>query len=145
MKKTTVLKGTALFIGLVQLILGAGYLLAPHAFHASIGLEGLPEWAAWPMAMNGARFLLFAFGMFMVFRNPTRNKSWIQAMIMVQAIDWISTMIYVFRDVVTLSQVSTASFLPIIFITLLLFTYPARVEGDTQMNPANKPHPVSSS
>lgn len=124
MIKRRVLKGTVLFVAVVQFILGAGYLFAPHAFHAAIGLEGLPDWAAWPMAMNGARFILFGFGMLMVFRNPFANRSWIQAMILVQAIDWIATMYYVFKGVVTLTQVSSAAFLPVLFIVLLLTTYP---------------------
>ncbi|MUT68301.1 hypothetical protein [Paenibacillus sp. NEAU-GSW1] len=122
--RVNVLKGTALFIAIVQIGLGLGYLFAPHAFHASVGLENLPDWAGWPLAMSGARFLLFGFGMIQVFRNPLGNRSWIQAMIGVQLIDWIGTIYYVASGAVTLSQVTTAAYLPILFIVMLLAAYP---------------------
>ncbi|MWC29168.1 hypothetical protein [Paenibacillus sp. MMS18-CY102] len=123
-RRVNALKGTALFIGIVQIVLGMGYLFAPQAFHASVGLENLPDWAGWPMAMSGARFLLFGFGMILVFRNPLGNRSWVQAMIGVQLIDWIATIYYVATGVVTLSQVTTAAYLPILFIVMLLATHP---------------------
>lgn len=140
MIKQRVLKGTVLFIAVFQFILGAGYLFAPHAFHAAIGLKGLPDWAGWPMAMNGARFLLFGFGMLMVFRNPFANRNWIQAMILVQAIDWVATMYYIFKGVVTFSQVTTAAYLPVIFILLLLATFPRCKETNDSVkkNPSQK-------
>lgn len=126
MMKRRIAKGTALFIAVVQIILGLGYLLAPAPFHASLGLHGLPDWAGWPMGMSGARFLAFGFGMILVFRNPATHRSWIQAMIFVQAIDWLVTMYYVFSGAVTLAQVSTASFLPLIFILALAVTFPKK-------------------
>lgn len=40
-------------------------------------------------------------------------------MVGVQAIDWIATVIYLATGVVTLAQVSTAAFLPLVFIAIL--------------------------
>lgn len=129
MTRPNLLKGTALFIALVQLILGLGYLFAPAPFHRVLGLEGLPAWAGWPFGMTGARFLAFAFGMLQVARKPWEHRVWIQAMVGVQLIDWLATMKYLLAGTLTLAQVSTASFLPLVFIALLLIAYPAHPEG----------------
>lgn len=127
MNRVRILRGTALFIALVQFVLGLAYLFAPEAFNASVGLAGAPAWTAWPFAMMGARFIFFGFGMVLVFLNPVANRAWIQAMIGVQAIDWLATMTYVASGVVSLAQVSTASFLPLVFIAALLITSPKRI------------------
>jgi hypothetical protein len=119
-----VLKGTALFIALVQLVLGFAYTFAPAAFNAALGLSGAPDWTGWPFGMMGARFIAFGFGMVLVFLNPMGNRSWVQAMIGVQTIDWLATMYYVGTGVVTLNQVASASFLPVLFIIALVVFYP---------------------
>jgi hypothetical protein len=74
--------------------------------------------------MFSARALGFAYGMFLAARDPARHIHWIQAMIGVQAIDWLVTMYFVLTGAVTLAQVSTASFLPLIFIGMLVIFYP---------------------
>lgn len=57
-------------------------------------------------------------------RGSTSRSRTIQAMIAVQAIDWVGTMVYLLAGMVTLSQVATASFLPIVFIAGLVAGYP---------------------
>ncbi len=106
-------------IAVVQLILGLLFLFAPALFASALGLAAAPAWTAWIFAMFGARALGFAFGMGLALRNPQQHRAWLQAMIAVQAIDWIATLVYVFSGVVTLAQVSTAAFLPIFFIVVL--------------------------
>ncbi|MGO9672763.1 MAG: hypothetical protein ACLPSF_01080 [Methylocella sp.] len=70
-------------------------------------------------AMLGARALGFAYGMIVALRDIRRNASWLAAMIIVQALDWIATILAVLAGKVTLLQVSTASFLPLLFIAAL--------------------------
>ncbi|MEK7327001.1 MAG: hypothetical protein AAB217_17295 [Chloroflexota bacterium] len=113
-----------MFIGVVQLVLGAAFALAPARFGAMLGLPETPTWVYWMFCMFSARALGFAYGMFLAARDPARHIHWIQAMIGVQAIDWLATMYFVLSGVVTLAQVSTASFLPIIFIGMLVVFYP---------------------
>ena len=57
-------------------------------------------------------------------RSPARHQSWIVLMIGIQAIDWITTIFYLSTDVVTLVQVTTAPFLPILFIAVLIWRFP---------------------
>jgi hypothetical protein len=115
---------TLVFIGVVQLVLGVVFALAPTQFSSMLGLAAAPVWVYWMFWMFSARALGFAYGMFLAARDPVRHIHWIQAMIGVQAIDWLATMYFVLTGAVTLAQVSTASFLPLIFIAMLVKFYP---------------------
>jgi hypothetical protein len=58
-------------------------------------------------------------GLFDKWGNPRRHIVWIQAMIGIQAIDWIETIAYLVTGAVTITQVTTAAFLPVVFIVIL--------------------------
>jgi hypothetical protein len=112
------------FIALVQLVLGVGFLLAPGPLAQALGLAPAPVWTGWLFAMMAARFLGFAYGMSLATRDPARHIHWINAMLVIQAIDWLATVYYLSSGAVTLAQVTTASFLPVVFIALVLANYP---------------------
>jgi 4-hydroxybenzoate polyprenyltransferase len=118
------LRATLVVIGIVQLVLGAVFALAPAQFGATLGLAEAPPWVYWMFGMLSARSFGFAYGMFLAARDPARHIHWIQAMIGVQAVDWLATIYFVLAGAVTLAQVSTASFLPLIFIGMLIVCYP---------------------
>ncbi len=115
---------TLVFIGIVQLVLGVAFAFAPVGFSTLMGLAQAPAWTYWMFGMFSARAWGFAYGMFLAARDPERHIAWIQAMIGVQAVDWLGTMYFVLTGALTLMQVSTASFLPLIFIALLVIFYP---------------------
>lgn len=112
------------FIGVVQLILGTTFALFPSQFIATMDLDATPEWVYWLFAQMGARFFAFGIGMFIAARHPERHQSWIGLMIGIQIIDWIATIFYLATDTVTLAQVTTAAFLPILFIVVLGWYFP---------------------
>ncbi len=122
--KVSALRITLGAIGVIQMILGIVFLFAPGQFASVLGLAAIPAWVPWMFAMFGARALGFAYGMFLAMRQPEEHRAWIGAMIVVQAIDWLATIYFVLQGAVTLPQVSGASFLPIIFIFVLLTAYP---------------------
>lgn len=135
------LRYTAGLIGLIQAILGLVFLLAPSWFASMLGLPPAPAWTAWILAMFGARALGFAYGMWLVMRDAVRHRAWIRAMIVIQGLDWIATLAFVLRGVVTLAQVSTAAVLPIFFIAVLsLAVLRGRAESDL---PAPAPNGTS--
>lgn len=115
---------TLIVIGIAQIFFGAAFTLAPATFSGMLGLAETPQWAYWMFSMFGARAFGFAYGMFLAARDPMRHVHWIQAMIGVQLIDWLSTMYFVLNGAVTLMQVSSASYLPLIFIVMLVIFYP---------------------
>ena len=114
------------FVAVVQLLLGFGFLLAPVGLAALLGLAPAPTWTAWLFAMMAARFLGFGYGMLLAARDPIRHVHWINAMLVIQAIDWLATLYYLAGGAVTLTQVTTAAFFPVVFIVLLLVNHPWR-------------------
>ena len=127
MQKNTLLKYTLYFIGTVQIFFGLNFLLAPKMYPQMVNLENAPDWVSWMLIFTSARMLGFGVGMFVAAQDPVKHKLWIQIMIGLQAIDWIGTILYILLGAVNIIQVSTASFLPLVFIGLLLYAYPRDV------------------
>jgi hypothetical protein len=114
------------FVAVVQWLLGIGFLVAPAGLAGMFGLAPAPTWTAWLFAMMAARFLGFGYGMWWAARDPVRHVHWINAMLVIQAIDWLATLYYLAAGAVTLGQVTTAAFLPAVFIAVLLSNHPWR-------------------
>ena len=114
------LNTTLWLVAIIQFTLGIAFLAAPEQAAQSLGLSAAPGWANWLFGMMAARFLGFGYGMVMAVRHPEQALPWIKAMIAVQAMDWLVTLKYLYLGAVTLAQVSTASFLPVVFVVLLL-------------------------
>lgn len=125
-----ILKPTLIIIGIVQLALGILFLV-PGLFASVMDLPAAPGWTDWMFAMLSARAIGFAFGMFVTARDPQRYLSWIVAMIIVQAIDWIATLGYLLTGTVTIAQVTTAVFLPVVFIAILVRYSPRTTPSET--------------
>lgn len=114
-----IVRGTITFIAFVQVILGLVFIFAPHAFPQMFGLAPAPGWTDWIFAQFGARALGFAYGMVISLRDLRRHAHWLTAMIIVQVIDWGGTIAALFTGKVALAQVSTAPFLPVLFVIVL--------------------------
>lgn len=119
---------TLRLIAVVQFILGVAFLLVPEMAAKALGLSPAPGWANWLFGMMAARFLGFGYGMWIAASEPAAARPWIKAMIAIQAIDWIVTLKYLYAGSVTLAQVSTAAFLPVIFVLVLTFGLPKEAE-----------------
>ncbi len=111
--------GAIILIAVVQIVIGVVFMIFPGAFPAALGLPPAPPWTDWMFAMLGARALGFAYGILVARRDLRANATWLIAMVIVQALDWMATIFSVFAGKVTLMQVSTASFLPLLFIAVL--------------------------
>lgn len=116
------------FIGVVQFFFGLLFTFAPTAAGSLLGFAPeAPAWAAWLFVMMGARFLGFGFGMFVAARDPVGNQSWINAMIGIQAIDWIATVGFLLVGALPFTNVLSALVLPVIFVAALVWWHPRRV------------------
>ena len=118
------LRVTLWFIAVVQFVLGAAFLTAPELAAHSMGLSVAPEWTNWLFGMMAARFLGFGYGMLVAARDSDMARPWIKAMVAIQLIDWLVTLKYLVAGAVTLAQVSTASFLPVVFVAILVMGLP---------------------
>lgn len=119
---------TLIVIGVFQLILGALFLLAPGPAANLLDLSPpAPPWVNWLFATMAARYLGYAYGMFIAARAPQDHVGWINTMIVIQAIDWVATIGYVLAAGLSLRQVTTAAFVPVLFIGALLWFHPRRL------------------
>lgn len=118
------LRATLIFIAVVQFMLGLLFLLAPREAVHALGLAATPDWTNWLFGQMGVRFIGFGIVMIVAARNIAQATPWIWTMIFIQAVDWIVTLKYLLAGSVTLPQVSTAPFFPLLFIVLLLIAMP---------------------
>lgn len=121
-----ILRITLVVVAAFQVVLAVVFTFASGPFISVVGLEAVPAWAPWMFAMFGARAVGFAYGMVLAVRDPVRHRSWIVAMIGVQAIDWLVTLAFISGGLLTMAQASTALFMPPLFILGLLVGFPRR-------------------
>lgn len=120
-------------IGAFQLVLGVLFLAIPATAAGWFGLTpAAPPWVHWLFAMMAVRFLGYAYGMFAAARRPAQHVGWIDTMIVIQAVDWVATLVFLAQGAVTLQQVSTAAFMPVLFIVALLVWHPRRLARPVQ-------------
>jgi hypothetical protein len=116
------------FIGVVQLFFGVLFTFAPARAGDLLGLgPEVPGWVQWLFVMMGARFLGYAYGMLVAARDPLAHESWINAMIVIQAIDWIATVGFLMSGDLPAANVASALVLPVVFVAGLTWWHPRRV------------------
>ena len=115
---------TVRFVAFVQATLGIAFLAAPETASRLLGLQPAPGWTGWLFGMMAARFLGYAYGLWIAPRDPIAARPWITSMIAIQLVDWAVTIKYLALGAVTLAQVSTASFLPLVLVVLLTISAP---------------------
>lgn len=120
------LRITLVVIGIVQVFFGLPFVVAPGVYNLALHLPNAPAWTSWFFVMGGARFLAMAYGMFLAARDPMKHVAWINAMIAIQALDWLGTMYAIGTGAISFAQATDAPFLPLIFIAALVIWYPRK-------------------
>ncbi len=123
------LQVTLVVIATFQVLLGACFLIAPTRTAQLLGLTAAPGWTSWLFAMMAARFLGYGWGMVVAARDPIGQRSWIDTMTVIQAIDWVATVGYLLAGDVGLRNVTTAAVAPLVFVALLLWFRPRLAPG----------------
>jgi uncharacterized membrane protein len=121
MKKIQIL---AIVVGVVQLILGLGFLVIPGYFLSWMGLSVPPTDVNYMLGMLAARFLAYGFGMFYIAKKPKQNIFWIKNMILVQIIDLAVGLFYTLSGTITLAVSAFPMFNASVFIILLFLWTP---------------------
>ena len=116
MRKLTVL---LTIIGIVQVVLGVLYLVAPLPFLSLMGHSAPGADIGYPLGMLAARFIAYGVGMFVIARAPEKNRFWINNMILIQAIDLAAGLFYTIGGAVSLSLSAFPMFNATLFIVLL--------------------------
>lgn len=122
--RLTALRIVLVLVGIIQIIFGLGNLLMPSQFNAAMGYSPIPPWTDFTSRFGGVRFLVMAFGMFLAFRDPRKHITWIQAMIFVQAVDFLIALFTLLSGALPFSQVGGALILPFLWTVLLIVFYP---------------------
>ena len=122
-----------ILIAIVQFALGIVFVFFPHSFPDLLGLAPPPAWTDWIFAQFGARSFGFAYGMWLVLRDTHRHAGWMKAMIGVQVVDWVGTILALTAGKVSLAQVTTAPFLPLLFVIVLAMELRPRADATKLM------------
>lgn len=97
------LKIMLMVVGIVQLVLGVLYLVAPQLILQLMGHSHPAADIQYPLGMLAARFLAYGVGMFVIARAPLQYRFWILNMIFIQLIDLAVGFIYTVNGTITLS------------------------------------------
>ncbi len=108
-----------ILIGIVQLLLGVLFLMAPQTLMGWMGLTVPAADAGYILGMLAARFIAYGLGMFWCARTPEQNVFWINNMILIQVIDLAAGVYYTATGVVHLSSSAFPMFNAALFIVLL--------------------------
>ncbi len=127
------LKVLSAVIGIVQIILGLGFLFAPTLMLGSMDITAPVADIDYILAMLAARFLVYGTGMFIILRDPLRHRFWIDGMIAIQAIDLAAGIFYTASGIIGIGTSGLAMFNAALFIILLLLWRPR----SGQAGPAN--------
>jgi hypothetical protein len=122
------LKVLSYIIGVVQLVLGALYLIAPLWFLTLMG-HSSPADIAYPLGMLAARFIAYGIGMFVIASDPQKYRFWVLNMILIQLIDLGVGVFYTFTGVITLAHSGFPMFNAALFSILLWMWRPAKIEA----------------
>ena len=115
-------------VGVVQLVLGAAYLLAPGAFNTWMKLSAAPHDSNYALGMLSARFIAYGIGMFVVATNPVQNRFWLNNMILIQLIDLGVGLFYTVDGTLALSTSAFPMFNAILIAGLLFLWRPKTIE-----------------
>ena len=128
MKRLTILLQV---VGVLQIVLGAAYLLAPGALTEWMKLSSAPHDANYAYGMLASRFIAYGIGMFVIARNPKQNVFWLKNMIFIQLIDLGVGMFYTARGVLSLSSSAFPMFNATLIAGLLFLWMPKQVGRET--------------
>lgn len=121
-------QGLLIVIGVVQLVLGVGFLLFPSGLMGAMGLSVPAQDVNYMLGMLGARFVAYGLGLFWIARNPEENVFWIYNMLFIQVIDLAVGVVYTANGTVPLAVSAFPMFNATMFIILLWFWRPKSAE-----------------
>ena len=113
-------------VGIIQIVLGLFYLLAPEFFLQSMG-HSLPNSDIYyPFAMLAARFIAYGGALIYISKEPIDHKPWIYFMVLIQLIDLSAGIFYTVAGIVPLSLSGFPMFNALWIIVLMLLWTPRK-------------------
>ena len=90
-------------VGVIQMMLGLAYLVAPAAMLASMGHSAIARDIAYPLGMLSARFIVYGVLLLISSHDPERHKLLITGMVGIQLIDLAVGLFHTFNGAVSLA------------------------------------------
>ena len=120
------LKVTMIVWGIIGILYGLVYILAPTQYSDMFGFEKGPEYVLGLVASLGGCFIAGSVFVIAAARDPLRNISWVKFAILFNFIGLVIGLYSVIRGYVDFAQAGTGIILYAIFAVAFLALYPYR-------------------
>ena len=120
------LKVTMIVWGIIGMLFGLAYLLAPTQLGDMFGYEPGPEYVQAMLASLGGFFIAVAVFIIAAARDPLRNISWVKFAILFSVLGLVIGLYSVIRGYVDFAQAGMGIILYAIFAAAFLAFYPWR-------------------
>ncbi len=112
-------------VGIVQIVLGLAYLLAPHGILHWMGHSAIADDIGYPLGMLSSRFLVYGVLLLVAAKNPGQNRLMITGMMWIQLVDLAVGVFYTLQSTVALSLSAFPMFNATVIALLLWLWRPA--------------------
>lgn len=116
-------------VGIVQIILGLAFLLAPHGILQWMGHSPIADDISYPLGMLSSRFLVYGVLMLIATKSPSKNGLLIVGMIWIQLIDLAVGVFYTMQSIVPLSLSAFPMFNATVIALLLWLWRPIPIQA----------------
>ena len=120
-------------IAVLQIVLGALYLVAPQWLLQTMGHSVVAPDIFYPLGMLAARFLVVGLVFWFVATDPLKYRLWLDAMIAIQAVDLFVGVSLTLQSTVALSLSGFPMFNAALIIALLVLWRPKN-KGSTKVS-----------
>jgi hypothetical protein len=109
-------------LGLVQIASGAMYFVAPHTAVGMFGITSFPDGFGFVLATAGGRSIGYGIGLLAAARRPWSHRLWINVMLGIQIVDFVSVTAYLAQGGLSMHKVGPFALLPVLWIVILGWT-----------------------
>lgn len=112
-------------VGVVQLVLGLGYSLAPQALLHWMGHSPISNDIAYPLGMLASRFLVYGVLLMVAARNPAEHRMLMLGMVWIQVLDLAAGLYFTAAGVVGIALSGFPMFNAAVIALLMWLWMPA--------------------
>ncbi len=120
------LKVTMIVWGIIGILYGLAYILAPNQYGDMFGFEKGPEYVLGLIASLGGCFIAVSVFVIAAARDPLRNISWVKFVILLSILGLVVQLYSVMQGAVDFSQAGVGIIEDAVFAVAFLALYPYR-------------------
>lgn len=112
--------------GVVGILFGLGFVLAPEQLCSMFGFEQAPTYVPYFLGLLGIAYILGGVFVIIAVRDPLKHIMWVQWAIAWSLFDALSALYFIIRGNVNFSQAGMVPIMDVIFVVAFLVFYPWR-------------------